>query len=56
MNTYSIYYSTLANGTIEINAGSKDEALEIFENITFDELFELKDLYRGIQVDEIIKN
>jgi hypothetical protein len=55
MTTYTIFYSTAAGGSIDIQATSKQEAIDIFDSMEFDDLFELKDLYRGVEIDDIEK-
>jgi hypothetical protein len=55
MNTYSISYSTISTGVIEIDAASKNVAVEIFENMSFEELFEAKDILRGLEIEDIQK-
>ena len=53
MKNYEFTYSTLAGGTIVIEAASEDEAINQFECIDIEELFEHKDLLRGIEIDNI---
>jgi hypothetical protein len=55
MSTYSISYSTISTGVIEIDAASKNVAVEIFENMSFEELFAIKDILRGIEIEDIQK-
>jgi len=53
MKSYEFTYSTLAGGTIVIEAASEDEAINQFECMDIEELFEHKDLLRGIEIDNI---
>ena len=53
MKTYSISYSINACGGILINAPSESIAIEIFDSLDIDLLFQKKDLYRGIEIEEI---
>lgn len=59
MNTYSISYSTLACGITHIDANSQKEAIEIFkeniEGMSFNDLFEAKEILSRIEIDEIQK-
>lgn len=55
MHIYSISYSTLANDMTYIEAASEEEAIEIFEKMSLSDLFETKDLLRGIEVNEVEK-
>lgn len=59
MNTYSISYSTLACGITHIEADSENKAIEIFEEMieemSFNDLFETKEILGRIEVDEIQK-
>lgn len=53
MQDYSITYSLCAGGVIQIKANSEEEAEKLFDEMTLEDLFETKDLYRGIEIDEI---
>ena len=49
--TYGFSYSVLGGGYIDIEARNKQEAIDIFWDT--DELIELTDFKRGIQIEEI---
>lgn len=53
MKRYEILYSTAAGGTLEIEADSEDDAIDQFDAIDFEELFEYRDLCKGVEIDEI---
>ncbi len=53
MKIYEISYSLCAGGIIQIAADSQEKAEAIFDNMQLDKLFETKDLYKGIEIDEI---
>ena len=53
MKIYEISYSLCAGGIIQIVADSQEKAEAIFDNMQLDKLFETKDLYKGIEIDEI---
>lgn len=53
MQTYEITYSLCAGGIIEVEANSEEEAEKLFDEMTLEDLFEAKDLYRGIEIEEI---
>lgn len=53
MEIYEILYSTSASGMIQIEASSAEEAERIFDEMDFEDLFEMRDLCKGIQIEEI---
>lgn len=53
MKHYEIRYSTAAGGSMLVEAKSEDDAIDQFDAIAFEDLFDLKDLYRGIEIDDI---
>lgn len=53
MKHYEIRYSTAAGGSMLVEAKSEDDAIDQFDAITFEDLLDLKSLYRGIEIDEI---
>lgn len=53
MKTYEITYSTAAGGTIAIEAASEDDAIDEFDAMDFEALFEYKDLLKGVEIDDI---
>ena len=53
MEIYEILYSTSASGMIQIEAETKEDAERIFNNMNFEDLFEIRDLSRGIEIEEI---
>jgi hypothetical protein len=53
MQIYEITYSLSAGGIIQIEANSEQEAEMLFDGMELEELFETKDLYRGIEIEEI---
>lgn len=55
MNTYLITYSTISSGTIEIDAASKRNAIEIFACMEFQDIFEEHDILKGIEIEDIEK-
>lgn len=53
MKHYEIRYSTAAGGSMLIEAKSEDDAIDQFDGITFEDLFNLKDLYKGVEINDI---
>ena len=55
MNIYEIIYSIQVGGNIDVEANSEDEAEVIFGNMELEDLCEIKDILRGIEIMEINK-
>jgi hypothetical protein len=53
MKYYEISYSTVAGGMILIKADCEDDAIDQFDAMEFDELFEIEDLLKGIEIEDI---
>ena len=53
MKRYEISYSTIAGGSLEIEADCEDDAINQFDALEFEELFRYKDLCKGVEIDEI---
>ena len=53
MNTYLLTYSMVVSGSMFIFATSEEDAIEVFEGMDSDDLFEKRDSLIGIEVQEI---
>lgn len=55
MKTYSVSYSSVLSGVIDIEATSEKNAIEIFSALDFDDLFEKRDVLKGVAIESVEK-
>lgn len=55
MNNYEITFTLNYADIMHIEAESEEEAIRIFDNTDLDELCNMKELFRSIEIEEIIE-